>query len=77
MDKVEKIREMAALIVREMFTRVDDLTFSIPYVLPILVDRLSAKNIEGTDGMDEKTRPAPSQKPFIMVDPPESSEEVR
>jgi len=42
MDKVEKIREMACLIVREMFTRVDDLTFSIPYLLPILVDRVNA-----------------------------------
>ena len=77
MDKVEKIREMVCLIVREMFSRVDDLTFSIPYLLPILVERLSAKNIEGTDGMDEKVKPAPSQKPFIMIDPPESSEEVR
>jgi len=77
MDKVEKIREMACLIVREMFTRVDDLTFSIPYLLPILVDRVNAQNIEGTDGMDDKVKPAPSQKPFVMIDPPECSEEVR
>ena len=60
MDKVEKIREMCTLIVREMFSRVDDLTFSIPYILPILVERLNADNIEGTNGMDDKVKPAPS-----------------
>ena len=76
-DKVEKNRELAALILREMFTRVHDLTFAVPYLIPILVDRLNAYNLEGTDGMDEKHIPAPSQKPHVMVDPPESSEEVR
>jgi len=65
------------LIIKEMFTRVDDLAFSIPYLFPVLVDRLNASNIEGVDGMDEKTKPSVSQKPHIMVDPPESSEEVR
>jgi hypothetical protein len=76
-DPVEKSRELAALILREMFTQVDDLTFTVPYLLPVLVDRFNAYNIEGTDGMDEKMIPAPSQKPHVMINPPESSEEVR
>jgi len=59
-DKVEKNRELAALIIKEMFTRVDDLAFSIPYLFPVLVGRLNASNIEGTNGMEEKCKPAPS-----------------
>jgi hypothetical protein len=45
--------------------------------MPILVQRLNATNLEGTDGIDEKYVPAPSQKPHVMINVPENSEEVR
>lgn len=35
-DKVEKNRELAALIIREFFAKVDDVTLSIPYLLPVI-----------------------------------------
>lgn len=45
--------------------------------MPVLVQRLNATNLEGTDGMEEKFIPAPSQKPHVMTNVPENSEEVR
>lgn len=53
-DKVEKCRELAALIIKEFFLRSDDLTLSIPYLLPILVEKLNADDIEGVDYIPEK-----------------------
>lgn len=50
---------------------------SIPYILPILVERLNAEDIEGTEGLPDVMKPPITQKPQVMVDPPESSEEVR
>jgi len=58
-DKMEKNRELAALIIKEFFSRSDDLTMSIPYLMPILVERLNAEDIEGIDGLpDVMTPPA-------------------
>jgi hypothetical protein len=48
---------LAALIIREFFCRCEDLTLSIPYLLPIIVDRLNAEDLEGTDYLDEKMKP--------------------
>ena len=76
-DPVEKCRELAALLIREFFLRSEDITLSIPYLLPILVERLNADDLEGTDYLDEKLKPASQQKPQIMVDLPEKSEAVR
>ena len=76
-DKVEKSRELACLIIKEFFSQVDDLTLSIPYLFPVLVDRLNADNIEGIDNLPEEMRPSASQKAQVMIDPPEDSEEVR
>ena len=76
-DKVEKSRELAGLIIKEFFSQVDDLTLSIPYLFPVLVDRLNADNIEGIDNLPEEMKPSASQKAQVMIDPPEDSEEVR
>ena len=76
-DKVEKSRELAGLIIKEFFSQVDDLTLSIPYLFPVLVDRLNADNIEGIDNLPEEMRPSASQKAQVMIDPPEDSEAVR
>lgn len=76
-DKVEKCRELAGLIIKEFFTRSDDLTLSIPYLMPILIERLNAEDLEGVDGMPDVMKPPIVQKPQIMVDLVEPSEEVR
>jgi len=56
-DKIEKSRELACLIIKEFFSRVDDLTLSIPYLMPILIERLNAEDLEGVDYLDEKMKP--------------------
>ena len=56
-DKVEKNRELVAIIIKEFFTQCDDLTLSIPYLLPIIVERLNADDLEGIDYIEEKMRP--------------------
>ena len=68
---------MAALIVKEFFIRSDDLTLSIPYLLPILVEKLNADDLEGVDYMPEKMKLSSNQKAQVMIDPPEKSEAVR
>jgi hypothetical protein len=68
---------LAALIVKEFFIRSDDLTLSIPYLLPILVEKLNADDLEGVDYMPEKMKPSSNQKAQVMIDPPEKSEAVR
>ena len=50
-DKVEKNRELAALMVREFFKQADDLTLSIPYLMPVIKQRLNADDLEGLDSL--------------------------
>jgi hypothetical protein len=76
-DPVEKCRELAALLIKEFFLHCDDITLSIPYLLPILIERLNADDLEGVDYLDDKLKPASNAKPQTMVDPPEKSEAVR
>ena len=61
-DKIEKNRELAALIIKEFYKKCDDLTLSIPYLLPVLVERLNADDLEGVDYLDEKMKPQSNQK---------------
>ena len=56
-DKIEKNRELAALIIKEFYRKCDDLTLSIPYLLPVLIERLNADDLEGVDFLDEKMKP--------------------
>ena len=76
-DKIEKNRELACLLIKEFFSQVDDLTLSIPYLFPVIVNRLNAEDIEGIDSLPEEMRPSASQKANVMIDPPEDSEVVR
>ena len=39
---MQKNRELAALIIKEFYSVVDDLTLSIPYLMPVVMDRLNA-----------------------------------
>lgn len=50
---------------------------SIPYIIPILIERLNAEDLEGTETLPDVMKPPTTQKPQVMIDPPESSEEVR
>jgi len=52
-DKVEKCRELAALLVKEFLLRSDDVTMSIPYLVPVLAERLNAEDLEGTDNVPD------------------------
>jgi hypothetical protein len=56
-DEIEKSRELACLLIKEFFSRVDDLTLSIPYLIPILIERLNAEDLEGIDYLEEKMKP--------------------
>ena len=56
-DKVEKIKELACHIIKEFFSRCDDLTMSIPYFMPILIERLNAEDLEGIEGLPEQIKP--------------------
>lgn len=76
-DKMEKNRELAGLIIMEFFRRSDDLTMSIPYLMPILVERLNAEDLEGVEGMPDIIKPPVATKPQIMTELIETSEEVR
>jgi hypothetical protein len=76
-DTVEKNRELALLIIKEFFTKCDDLTLSFPYLFPIIVERLDAFNLDGTDGLPDKVKPPITQKAQVMKSPPEPSEEIR
>lgn len=67
-DKVEKSRELAALLIKEFFSRCDDLTMSIPYLLPVLIERLNADDLEGVDYLPEKMKPVSEQKAQVMGD---------
>lgn len=74
---MEKNRELAGLIIMEFFRRSDDLTMSIPYLMPILIDRLNAEDLEGVEGMPDNVKPPIATKPQIMKELVEPSEEVR
>lgn len=53
------------------------MTLSIPYLMPVLMARLNAEDLEGTESLPEEMKPSANQKPLVMVDPPETSEAVR
>ena len=58
-DKVEKSRELSALIIKEFVTQVDDITLSLPYLIPVIVDRLNADDLEGVDCLPDFMKPRP------------------
>jgi hypothetical protein len=45
--------------------------------MPILVERLNAEDLEGTDGLSDVMKPPIVQKPQVMSELRETSEEVR
>jgi len=61
-DSVQKNRELAATIIKEFYLTCDDLTLSIPYLMPVMMDRLNADDLEGLDTLPEIMRPKPEQR---------------
>ena len=53
------------------------MTITFPYIFPVLVEKLGATNLDGTDGLPDAMKPPPSQKPKMISSPPEPSEEIR
>lgn len=53
------------------------MTISFPYLFPVLVEKLGAEDLDGTDSLPDVMKPPPSQKPKMISNPPEPSEEVR
>lgn len=49
----------------------------LAYIFPVMVDRLDAYDIDGIDNLPEVMRPNPSQRPQIVKNPKEMSEEIR
>lgn len=47
------------------------------YLLPILIEKLGAVDLEGTAGLPDVMKPSPSQKPMVMKSTPEKCEEIR
>lgn len=58
-DKVQKNRELAALIIKEFYSVIDDMTLSIPYLIPVMLDRLNADDLEGLDTLPDIMKPKP------------------
>jgi hypothetical protein len=54
---VEKNRELAILIIKEFFTKVDDFTLSFPYLFPVLIERLNATDMEGIQNLPDEVKP--------------------
>jgi hypothetical protein len=50
---------------------------SIPYLIPVLVERLNAEDLEGVEGLPDVMKPPIVQKPQVMSELKETSEEVR
>jgi hypothetical protein len=70
-------RELAALFIKEFFTKVDDLTLRIPYLLPALIDLLNAEDLKEIVSLPEAMKLLSGQKANVMKDPPEPCVEVR
>lgn len=81
-DEKEQCRDLSIniLTLYEIFSFLNeciDPAGSLSYLFPIIVDRLGAYDLEGIQNLPEQLKPVPSQKPQILKNPPEKSEEIR
>lgn len=65
------------MIIKEFYMTVDDLTLSIPYLVPVMMDRLNADDIEGLDTLPDVMKPRPEQRALQISQIVEDCEEVR
>jgi len=62
-DPSDFIRESSIRILREMISRIGDLSSHLKYIFSVLVERTNCEDLEGTRGLDERMIPDPGQKP--------------
>lgn len=76
-DPSEINRENSLLIIIELLQRCTRITPFLPYIFAALIDRTNCNDLEGIANLPEKMRPAPGQKPKVIVKLVEKCEEIR
>ena len=76
-DSSEYNREHAVMIVLELVSRCGSIRLFLPYIFAVLTDRTNCTDLEGINNVPEKMRPAPGQKPKMLIKLLENCEEVR
>ena len=61
----------------EVIVRCSSIRSFLPYIFAVLTDRLNCTDLEGIASVPEKMRPAPGQKPKVIVKLVEQCEEIR
>lgn len=74
---IDIIREKSAQLLLSCISVSDSVEESIEYILEMLIDRTNCSDLEDIQNTPEPMRPAPSQKPSMMIKLREESEEVR
>ena len=50
-----------------MISRSANIRSFLPYIFAVLIDRTNCTDLEGIQNVPEKMRPAPGQKPQVIV----------
>lgn len=66
-DSSEYNREQAVKAVLELVARCASLRVFLPYIFAVLTDRTNCTDLEGIANVPEKMRPAPGQKPKMLI----------
>jgi hypothetical protein len=65
------------MIINELLSRCSSIRVFLPYIFAVLTDRTNCNDLEGIANVPEKMRPAPGQKPKVMLKLIENCEEIR
>ncbi len=76
-DHSEYTREHSLHAIIELLQRCSRIKPYLPYLFAALVDRTNCNDLEGIANLPEKMRPAPGQKPKVIVKLVEQCEEIR
>lgn len=76
-DSSEWNREHALHILLELVPRCTAVAPFLPYIFALLIDRTNCSDLEGVAALPEKMRPAPGQKPKVLMKLVEPCEEIR
>jgi hypothetical protein len=66
-DSSEINRENSLFIIIELLQRCTRITPFLPYIFAVLIERTNCNDLEGIANLPEKMRPAPGQKPKVIV----------
>ncbi len=76
-DEADLTRELAVRLAARMVRASADSKDFLPYIYSVLVERLNCEDMEGILALPEVMRPAPGQKPKVLIKLAEKVEEVR